>query len=245
MRTILMFIHIATSLALISLVLLQHGRGADAGAAFGSGASQTLFGARGSSSFLTRATAVLATIFFTTSLTLAYLSGHAQQRRSVTELMAPVATSPAVPEKDESADLPTSLISDSPPVKVSEPQSSSDSENPSIRVEPNPVETLRPPESTPTSREVPPKVQELPKAEVSTTPTATENITFPVESIPAKEPELSEPVPTEVLPKISEPPEAEIPTQPIPPTPTSEGVLVPQDPLPAKEPEIFPDSSTE
>ncbi|CAK0770792.1 preprotein translocase subunit SecG [Gammaproteobacteria bacterium] len=117
MRTILMFVHIAVSLALIGLVLLQHGRGADAGAAFGSGSSQTLFGARGSSSFLTRATAILAAVFFTTSLTLAYLSGQLHQRQSVTDLMGPASTaaqpadSSSQPKNPaESMDLPTSQV---------------------------------------------------------------------------------------------------------------------------------------
>ncbi len=89
MRTILMFVHILVSVGLIGLVLLQHGRGADAGAAFGSGASQTLFGARGSTSFLSRATAILAAVFFVTSLGLAYLTGQQHQRHSVTEIVAP------------------------------------------------------------------------------------------------------------------------------------------------------------
>lgn len=124
MRTILMFIHIAVSIGLIGLVLIQHGRGADAGATFGSGASQTLFGARGSSSFLTRATAILATIFFSTSLTLAYMSSHLNQSRSVTELINPATTKPI--DKKENSDLPTSQVADTPaPNKVeSEPHAS-------------------------------------------------------------------------------------------------------------------------
>ncbi len=72
MATALLIIHVLISMAIIGLILLQHGKGADAGAAFGSGASGTVFGARGSGSFLSRATAVLATLFFITSLSLAY-----------------------------------------------------------------------------------------------------------------------------------------------------------------------------
>jgi preprotein translocase subunit SecG len=68
-------VHILVGLAVIGLVLLQHGKGADMGAAFGSGASGSLFGASGSANFLSRATAVLATVFFITSLTLAYMAG--------------------------------------------------------------------------------------------------------------------------------------------------------------------------
>lgn len=68
--------HTLIALLIIALVLLQRGKGADAGAAFGAGASGTVFGARGSGSFFSRATAVCATLFFVTSLTLAYLSSQ-------------------------------------------------------------------------------------------------------------------------------------------------------------------------
>ena len=71
-----LIIHTLIALAIIALVLLQRGKGADAGAAFGAGASGTVFGARGSGSFFSRATAVLAAAFFATSLTLAYLSSQ-------------------------------------------------------------------------------------------------------------------------------------------------------------------------
>merc|ERR1712078_701776 len=71
--TILVVIQVVVALALIGLILVQHGKGADAGAAFGSGASGTVFGAKGSANFMTRATASLATVFFAISLTLAYL----------------------------------------------------------------------------------------------------------------------------------------------------------------------------
>jgi len=68
--------HTLIALLIIVLVLLQRGKGADAGAAFGAGASGTVFGARGSGSFFSRATAVCATAFFVTSLTLAYMSSQ-------------------------------------------------------------------------------------------------------------------------------------------------------------------------
>ena len=73
--TITLTVHILVGLGVIGLVLLQHGKGADMGAAFGSGASGSLFGATGSANFLSRTTAVLATVFFVTSLTLAYMAG--------------------------------------------------------------------------------------------------------------------------------------------------------------------------
>jgi len=76
MQAILTVVHLLLALGLIGLVLLQHGKGADAGAAFGSGASATVFGARGSGSFLTRSTAILATAFFLTSMVLAYFAAR-------------------------------------------------------------------------------------------------------------------------------------------------------------------------
>jgi preprotein translocase subunit SecG len=92
--------HTIIALSIIALVLLQRGKGADAGAAFGAGASGTVFGARGSGSFFSRATAVLATAFFATSLTLAYLSSqHSTQTESLLE------TEPVVEQQAEDAPL--------------------------------------------------------------------------------------------------------------------------------------------
>ena len=76
MQSIALVVHVALAIAVIGLVLIQHGKGAEAGAAFGSGASSTVFGARGSASFLTRITTVLAFLFFCTSMTLFYLAAH-------------------------------------------------------------------------------------------------------------------------------------------------------------------------
>jgi preprotein translocase subunit SecG len=72
--TIVIGLHVLIALAIIGLVLLQHGKGADMGSGFGGGASSSLFGATGSANFLSRATAILATLFFLTSLGLAYLA---------------------------------------------------------------------------------------------------------------------------------------------------------------------------
>lgn len=74
MQTTILIIHVVISIAIIVLVLLQRGKGADAGASFGGGASGTVFGARGTTSFFSRSTAILATSFFLTSLGLAYLA---------------------------------------------------------------------------------------------------------------------------------------------------------------------------
>jgi preprotein translocase subunit SecG len=75
-ETLLLGLHVAVAAALIGFVLLQHGRGADMGAAFGSGSSGSLFGAAGSANFLSRTTAILATIFFLSSLGLTYLASN-------------------------------------------------------------------------------------------------------------------------------------------------------------------------
>jgi len=72
--SVVLTVHILVALAIIGLVLMQHGKGADMGAAFGSGTSGSLFGASGSANFLSRTTAVLATVFFLTSLSLAYIA---------------------------------------------------------------------------------------------------------------------------------------------------------------------------
>ena len=72
----ILLVHILSAIGVIGLVLVQHGKGADMGAAFGSGASGSLFGATGSANFLSRTTAVLAAVFFITSLSLAYIASN-------------------------------------------------------------------------------------------------------------------------------------------------------------------------
>jgi len=76
MFSVVLVVHIIVGVAVCGLVLVQHGKGADMGAAFGSGASGSLFGATGSANFLSRTTAVLAAVFFVTSLTLAYIASN-------------------------------------------------------------------------------------------------------------------------------------------------------------------------
>lgn len=85
MLTIITTFHVLAAVAIIALVLLQQGKGADAGAAFGAGGAGTVFGVRGAASFLTRVTAGLAVVFFLTSLGLAWLSSQQIERRSVVE----------------------------------------------------------------------------------------------------------------------------------------------------------------
>src|SRR5262252_5821532 len=92
--TTTLVIHVLLAAGIVGLVLLQRGKGADAGAGFGAGASGTVFGARGSTSFLSRSTAVLATLFFATSLALAYMGGRPTAQSSVMD-SAPVKTQAA------------------------------------------------------------------------------------------------------------------------------------------------------
>ncbi len=74
LQTLLLVLQVLVAVGLIAIILVQHGKGADAGAAFGSGASSTVFGAQGSGNFLTRATSVLALVFLLNSLALAYIA---------------------------------------------------------------------------------------------------------------------------------------------------------------------------
>ena len=94
--SLLLTVHILVALAIIGLVLMQHGKGADMGAAFGSGSSGSLFGASGSANFLSRTTGVLATVFFVATLALAYF-GNARPTGSGSVLETPAAVAPATP----------------------------------------------------------------------------------------------------------------------------------------------------
>jgi len=95
-ETLVVVVHVVIAVALVGLVLIQQGKGADAGAAFGGGASQTVFGSQGSGSFLTRATTLLAIVFFVTSFSLALF---AKQRAEVAgEAGIPQVQQPAAQE---------------------------------------------------------------------------------------------------------------------------------------------------
>ncbi|MBM4221521.1 MAG: preprotein translocase subunit SecG [Gammaproteobacteria bacterium] len=97
MNTIVLVIHVLVGVMMVGLILIQRGKGADAGAAFGSGASGTVFGARGSANFLSRSTAILAAVFFCTSLGLAYLGTQQEAPKSLLDVPAESAGAPAVP----------------------------------------------------------------------------------------------------------------------------------------------------
>ena len=83
MEILVLVLHVLTALAICGLVLLQHGKGADVGAAFGGGASGSIFGATGSANFLSRATAILAAVFFFSSMGLTYFSSKKTEHRGV------------------------------------------------------------------------------------------------------------------------------------------------------------------
>jgi preprotein translocase subunit SecG len=95
MQTLVFVIHIVAAVAIVVLVLLQHGKGADMGAAFGSGSAGSLFGSAGAANFLSRFTAGLAAVFFATSLGLTYFHGTPAKSGGVTEQLSVPAAVPA------------------------------------------------------------------------------------------------------------------------------------------------------
>ena len=101
---VVIVLHVLVALVIIGLVLLQHGKGADMGSGFGGGASGSLFGATGSANFLSRATAVLATLFFLTSLGLAYLATN--KPRTGGGVLDAVKTQQSAPAQEKAADKP-------------------------------------------------------------------------------------------------------------------------------------------
>lgn len=118
--SILVAVDVLLAIGIIGLVLIQHGKGADVGAAFGSGASGTVFGARGSATFLTRATAILATLFFANSLLLAYLATHRPVTESVidqsVQVIEEVVEVPVEESLPQMQPVPESAVSDLPDI---------------------------------------------------------------------------------------------------------------------------------
>jgi len=110
MQQIILIIHVLTAIGLIAFILLQQGKGAEVGASFGSGASQTLFGSQGSGNFLTRATAILVAIFFITSLALGYLASHHAKPKDLDELLKHAHPAPVTSNKtsEKGGDIPSS-----------------------------------------------------------------------------------------------------------------------------------------
>ena len=121
-NSILTITQVLLSIALIALILIQHGKGADAGAAFGSGASASVFGARGSGNFLSKTTGILATLFFIVCLSLAYVTSNRQVPDSIMQSVTTMETEQETRAVTENTDLPpaegssdTASDSDLPP----------------------------------------------------------------------------------------------------------------------------------
>ena len=125
-QTLAVIFHVLLAIAIVGLVLLQRGRGADAGAGFGAGASGTVFGARGSASFLSRTTAVLATLFFLTSLGLSYLFSQSGRAPSSVMDRLPTQQAPAdtAPQTPANAAQQAPADATLPPVPATDPAAS-------------------------------------------------------------------------------------------------------------------------
>ena len=123
MQTIVVVVHVIVAIGIVGLVLLQQGKGADAGASFGAGASQTVFGSSGSGNFLVRATTIGATIFFITSLSLAVFAKNQSA-------LGGAANSPLANE-DLLLDIPAPVASDVPQLDAA-PAPASDEDVPSL-----------------------------------------------------------------------------------------------------------------
>ena len=101
MEQIVIIIHVIVAVMVIGLVLVQHGKGADVGATFGSGSSNTMFGSQGAMPFLMKVTGSLAVIFFATNLTLSYITGHAAVH--ATNMLSAAVTAPVTPVNSKPA----------------------------------------------------------------------------------------------------------------------------------------------
>ena len=99
-NSILLGVQVLLSISLIVLILMQHGKGADAGAAFGSGASATVFGAKGSGNFMTRLTTILAILFFIVCMSLAYVSSNRSKPQGITGSVMSQELAPAQGDSD-------------------------------------------------------------------------------------------------------------------------------------------------
>jgi preprotein translocase subunit SecG len=117
MTSFIIIIHIVVAVALILIVLLQTGKGADMGAAFGGGSSQTLFGGAGASTFLSRLTTIAAVVFMLTSLSLAYFSSHRAAESVMSQMPAPV-TEQTEQAPSEAPTQPGALPSEEAPAQA-------------------------------------------------------------------------------------------------------------------------------
>jgi preprotein translocase subunit SecG len=105
MQQLILIVHVLVAIAIIALVLVQHGKGADVGASFGTGSANTMFGSQGNLPFLMKLTAFLAAVFFATSLSLTHMAATGG-RRSSHSLISPVTQQQTVPNTPQSLSLP-------------------------------------------------------------------------------------------------------------------------------------------
>jgi preprotein translocase subunit SecG len=126
-ETLLLAVHVLVAAALIGFVLLQHGKGADMGAAFGSGASGSLFGAAGSANFLSRTTAILATVFFCTSIGLTYFASTRGAPKELMKRELPAQTAPGPAADGKAGEVPQTTAPAAPQSPPAEPAGKSDS----------------------------------------------------------------------------------------------------------------------
>ena len=123
LNNILLVFHVLVAISVVALILLQQGKGADAGAAFGSGASSTVFGSQGSGTFLSRTTGILAAIFFVTSLGLAYLANEGAKPASVVDQVQSQPTeSTTILPTEEGQPAPANAITEEAPADAKEQQ---------------------------------------------------------------------------------------------------------------------------
>lgn len=122
---VLLIIQVMVALGIIGLVLIQHGKGADAGAAFGGGASGTVFGSRGSGNFLTKLTTILVIVFFANSLMLAWLIAHPERASGESSIVPTSVTEPAEESAPPAPSVPADIPADSSDEPVAPASSSS------------------------------------------------------------------------------------------------------------------------
>jgi preprotein translocase subunit SecG len=190
MQLILTVLHLLLAIGLVGLILIQHGKGADAGAAFGSGASATVFGSRGSGSFLTRTTAILATIFFLTSIALAYYAARVGEPGGLMdEVDEPVAIAPD--------------LSDLPPTAAPEALTPAPAPAPAPATAPDRADTDLPPAPAATIEGDVPEIADPPEENVG--PVAAEA----ADADEAVESDIPTPAPVEGVPRSGQSPVGE------------------------------------
>ena len=117
MQSIILTLHVLIALSIIALVLMQHGKGADVGASFGGGASNTMFGSQGAMPFLMKLTVLLAALFFATSLGMSYLVSRAQQQQKAASIMTTNSGKSEVPASAAVMDIPDAVPAKKTPKK--------------------------------------------------------------------------------------------------------------------------------